>query len=63
MFLLVRGRCHTFLHKDWGDYEATAEPFGTGDGATTTFQLKKVSTYAGTSATYERTITKPVAGA
>lgn len=37
MFLLVRGRCHTFLHKDWGDYQATAEPFGTGDGTTTTF--------------------------
>lgn len=62
VFLLCRGRCHSFLHKDWGDYQATNEPFGTGDGATKSFQLKKTSTLAGTSATYERTITKPVAG-
>lgn len=62
VFLLCRGMCHTFLHKDWGDFEATNEPFGVGDGVTKTFQLKKTSTMPGTGATYERTITKPVAG-
>jgi uncharacterized protein (TIGR02217 family) len=62
MFLIARGRNHTFLHKDWGDYRAEDEPFGTGDGTTTTFQLKKISTLAGTSATYERIITKPKSG-
>src|SRR5690606_6994239 len=58
----ARGRNHTFLHKDWGDYRAEDEQFGIGDGTTTTFQLKKVSTLAGTSATYERIITKPKSG-
>lgn len=62
VFLLTRGRCHTFLHKDWGDFVAVNEPFGKGDGTTTTFQLSKTSTMPGTSATYQRTITKPVAG-
>lgn len=63
MFLLTRGRCHSFLLKDWGDYQAEDEQFGTGDGTTTTFQLKKVTTLSGTSATYTRTITHPLAGA
>jgi uncharacterized protein (TIGR02217 family) len=63
VFLICRGRLHTFLFKDWGDFEAQDEAFGTGDGATKIFQLKKISTLAGTSATYERIITKPVAGA
>jgi uncharacterized protein (TIGR02217 family) len=62
VFLLTRGRCHTFLHKDWGDFTASNEPFGTGDGSTKVFQLKKVSRLNGTGATYERTITKPVSG-
>lgn len=62
VFLLTRGRCHTFLFKDHGDFQADDEPFGTGDGTTTSFQLKKTSTLAGTGATYERIITKPVAG-
>lgn len=63
VFLIVRGRCHSFLHKDYGDYQAVDEPFGMGDGVTKVFQLQKVSTVAGTSATYVRTINKPVAGA
>lgn len=37
VFLLCRGRCHTFLHKDWGDFQAVNEPFGVGDGTTKTF--------------------------
>lgn len=59
VFLLTRGKTHSFLFKDWGDYQATNEQFGTGDGSTKVFQLKKVSTVIGTSATYERDITKP----
>lgn len=57
VFLVVRGRLHTFLHRDWGDYTATNENFGTGDGTTTMFQLQKTSTVG--SATYDRVITKP----
>lgn len=59
VFLLCRGRAHTFLHKDRTDHHATNESIGTGDGTTTTFQLSKLSTLAGTTATYTRVITKP----
>lgn len=59
VFLICRGKTHTFLYKDWGDYQAFDEQFGTGDGSTKTFQLKKISSLQGTSATYERLITKP----
>lgn len=62
VFLLTRGRTHSFLHKDSGDYKAVNEKFGTGDGATKTFQLSKLSTVAGTSVTYLRKIVHPVAG-
>ncbi|HEU4376276.1 MAG TPA: DUF2460 domain-containing protein [Telluria sp.] len=57
VFLVTRGKAHTFLHRDWGDYVATNAAFGTGDGTTTVFQLGKTST-AG-SGTYYRTIDKP----
>jgi len=60
---LVRGRCHSFLHKDAGDYLAASEQFGVGDGTTKTFQLSKLSTMPGTSATYLRKVTHPLAGA
>lgn len=59
VFLLTRGKAHTFLHKDWADHYADNESIGTGDGTTTEFQLSKLSTMSGTSATYERVITKP----
>src|SRR5699024_4416741 len=59
VFLLTRGKAHTFLHKDWADHRADNESIGTGDGVTTEFQLSKLSTVSGTSATYERIITKP----
>jgi uncharacterized protein (TIGR02217 family) len=62
VFLVTRGRCHSFLHKDWGDYQAEDAQFATGDGTTKTFQLKKTTVIAGTTATYVRTITHPVAG-
>ena len=59
-FLVMRGRLHTFLHRDWGDFTAVNEPFGTGDGTTAVFQLSKASSIPGfPAATYTRIITKP----
>lgn len=58
VFLVVRGRLHTFLHKDWADYQADNARFGTGDGTTRVFQLSKISTVG--AASYTRIITKPV---
>lgn len=60
VFLVVRGMAHTFLHKDWGDYQAVDEPFGIGDGSENEFQLIKVST--ADVGEYTRVITKPKAG-
>lgn len=52
------GASHTFLHIDYLDCQAYNEPFGTGDGVTTAFTLKK--TYdPGGGATYERDIIRP----
>jgi uncharacterized protein (TIGR02217 family) len=61
------GRLHGFRFKDWGDHKSclpsqspgpTDQAIGTGDGATTAFQL--VKRYASGSQTWVRTITKPV---
>ena len=63
------GRLHGFRFKDWGDYKSclpsatpspTDQAIGTGDGATTAFQL--VKRYASGNQIWTRTITKPVAG-
>ena len=63
------GRLHGFRFKDWGDHKSclpsgplspTDQSIGTGDGATTAFQL--VKRYASGSQSWVRTITKPVAG-
>jgi len=63
------GRLHGFRFKDWGDHKSclpsgtpspTDQAIGTGDGATTAFQL--VKRYASGSQLWVRTITKPVAG-
>lgn len=51
----VRG----FRFKDWSDYRATDQAIGTGNGATTVFQL--VKTYTSGGRTVSRTITRPVA--
>ena len=62
------GRLHGFRFKDWGDHKSclpsgtpspTDQAIGTGDGATTAFQLAK--RYASGGQTWVRTITKPVA--
>lgn len=63
VFLICRGRAHTFLFKDYSDFKATDAQFAIGDGATKVFQLQKLSIVAGTSATYQRLITKPLVGA
>ena len=63
------GRLHGFRFKDWADYKSglpsatpspTDQAIGTGDGATTAFQL--VKRYASGGQTWTRAITKPVAG-
>lgn len=63
VFLLTRGRTHSFLHKDAADYLASNDQFGIGDGTTRTFQLSKLSKVAGTSVTYVRKVTRPLTGA
>jgi uncharacterized protein (TIGR02217 family) len=64
-----RGRLYGFRWRDWLDYRsstaaapiaATDQSLGTGDGATTVFQLKK--TYGSLHAPWARIINKPVAG-
>lgn len=60
VFMACRGQLHSFLVKDYSDYEAVNDVFGEGDGTTKTFQLSKTSTFG--SASYVRTITKPLAG-
>lgn len=37
----VMGKLFSWRFKDWSDFEATDENFGTGDGSTVLFQLKK----------------------
>ncbi len=68
-FEVRNGRLYGFRWKDWADYKsclpsgtpaATDQTIGTGDGATTGFQLVKV--YASGSQSWTRIITKPVAG-
>ena len=63
------GRLHGFRFKDWGDHKSclpsgtpspTDQAIGTGDGATTAFQL--VKRYASGAQSWTRTITKPVEG-
>lgn len=68
-FEAANGQLDGFRFKDWADYKsgtpsraisARDQALGTGDGATTEFQLRKA--YAAGSSTYWRTITRPVEG-
>jgi uncharacterized protein (TIGR02217 family) len=63
------GRLHGFRFKDWGDHKSclpsgTPSPadqaIGTGDGATTQFQLAK--RYTSGAQSWTRAISKPIAG-
>jgi len=65
LFRACMGRAFSFVFRDWSDFTATSEAFGTGDGAETEFQL--IKTYSSinyvTSAvarSYVRNITKPI---
>lgn len=60
VFLAMRGQTHSFLAKDWSDYQATGEPLGNAPSGTTAVQLQKVATFG--SASYTRTITRPRSG-
>lgn len=57
VFLITRGRLHTFLFRDWADFQASNEQFAVADGTTVVYQLKKVSQIGAGS--YTRIITKP----
>lgn len=70
-FHAVQGSKTGFRWKDWTDYKSTGvqgvvadtdQTIGTGDGATTTFQLTKTYLSATGGTSNVRTITKPVAG-
>lgn len=69
MFHITKGRAHGFRYKDWHDYKtcplnqtpaATDQALGTGNGATTTFQLVKTYTLGSTSTSLP--VYKPVGG-
>ena len=57
-FRARQGRAIGFRYKDWSDYQASNQQFGTGNAVLTTFQL--VKKYTNGSVTVSRTITKPV---
>jgi hypothetical protein len=41
LYLQCQGQYASFLYYDASDYAVSAQPFGTGDGTTTTFQLQR----------------------
>ena len=41
LFLQCQGQYGAFVYYDATDYQATAQPFGTGDGTTTSFALRR----------------------
>lgn len=59
-FRARKGRADGFRFKDWTDFQAVSQLIGTGNGAATVFQLKKL--YTNGSVTETRIISKPVAG-
>jgi uncharacterized protein (TIGR02217 family) len=56
-YRVCRGQLHSFKFRDWSDYQATDQIFGTGDGAETEFALYK--NYSFGSETYSRRIYQP----
>nr|BDD45283.1 glycoside hydrolase family 24 [bacterium] len=59
-FRARQGKAIGFRFKDWSDYKVEGATIGTGDGTTTTFQLKKQ--YISGADTAEREIKKPIQG-
>lgn len=58
MHLVCRGMLHSFRFRDQLDYQSDNEPFATGDGSQTVFQLAKVSSIDGVD--YFRNVYAPV---
>jgi len=68
LFRACMGKAYAFLFRDWTDYSATNEAFGTGDGVETEYQL--IKTYSSLNyvtstvvRSYVRNITQPLASA
>lgn len=59
--LAMRARTHSFLVKDWLDFSAAVESLGAAPAGSTAVQLVKTYTFG--PASFQRLITKPVAGA
>lgn len=59
-FYARRGRAIGFRFKNHDDYSVTDQELGDGDGSTDEFQL--IKTYSSGGETFDRKITKPVAG-
>lgn len=59
-FYLARGRSTGFRFLDWCDYTITSGNIGTGDGATTVYDI--VKKYTTGAYTYSRRILKPING-
>lgn len=59
-FYARQGRARGFRFKDWSDYQGVEENLGVGDGVQVAFQLRRQ--YVSGVVTYNRPITKPVAG-
>lgn len=59
-FLAMRGQLHSFLVKDWSDFEAVGESLGNAPAGTAAVQLQKISSFG--IASYTRQITKPKSG-
>jgi uncharacterized protein (TIGR02217 family) len=57
-FYMVQGRAIGFRFKDWSDFEATTNLFGTGDGSEDTFPLYK--SYGTSPNLFFRRITRPI---
>jgi uncharacterized protein (TIGR02217 family) len=54
------GKAYGFRFKDWSDYQAVGQVFGSGNSSQTNFQLSKI--YYSGAYSYEREIKKPVNG-
>ena len=59
-FRARRGRSRSFRFKDWSDYQLTNQSIGTGDGATTVFQVFK--RYSSGGQNFDRPLLKLVSG-
>lgn len=57
---VAAGQFNSFKFRDWGDWDVETQPFATGDGITTAFQLYRV--YQAGNMTRLRKITRPVQG-